>query len=142
MQLRESEGRLGEATARYRQQGVRLAEFESRARHMEEEKKSLLSQSLADVRDQDEAIALRDRKLAAQESRLQIQEEVVSQLRMDVDESARKTLDAEQRALRAERKCRAFEVDAETSREHLRDHVQVRRWNHYPFGPPQTLDNL
>ena len=40
---------------------------------MAEEKKSLLSRSLADVRDQDEAVTLRDRKLAAQESRMQIQ---------------------------------------------------------------------
>lgn len=125
MQLRESEGRLGEATARYRQQGLRLNEIESRAVRMEEEKRSILSRSLVDVRDQDEAVTLRDRKLAAQESRMQIQEEVISQLRMDLDESSRKTLEAEQRALRAERKCRAFEADAETSREHLRDHVQV-----------------
>ena len=124
MQLRESEGRLGEATARYRQQGLRLSEIESRAVRMEAEKKSILSRSLADVRDQDEAVTLRDRKLAAQESRMQIQEEVISNC-MDLDESSRKTLEAEQRALRAERKCRAFEADAETSREHLRDHVQV-----------------
>ena len=121
----QSEGRLGEATARYRQQSVRLSDFESRAMRMAEEKKSLLSRSLADVRDQDEAVTLRDRKLAAQESRMQIQEEVVAQLRADHAESQRKALESEQRAVRAERKCRAFEVDAETSREHLRDHVQV-----------------
>ena len=127
MQLRESEGRLGEATARYRQQGVRLSEFEARALRVEDEKKSMLSRSLADARDQDEAVTLRDRKIAAQETRMQIQEEQLSQLKMDVEEAARKTLEAEQRAVRAERKCRAFETDAEASREHLRDHVQVRK---------------
>ena len=93
---------------------------------MTEEKKSLLSRSLADVRDQDEAVTLRDRKIAAQESRLQIQEEVVAQLRADHAEAQRKALESEQRAVRAERKCRAFETDAEASRERLRDHVQVR----------------
>ena len=127
LQLRESEGRLGEATARYRQQSLRLNQFEGRVSEIEEEKNDILSRSLADVRDHDEAVTLRNRKLMAQESRIGIQEELVGQLRGDLEESNRKLLDSEQRTVRAERKCRAFESDVEASRSHLRDHVQTKR---------------
>ena len=127
LQLRESEGRLGEATARYRQQSLRVNQFEGRVNEIEEEKRDILTRSLADVRDHDEAVTLRNRKLMAQESRITIQEELVGQLRGDLEDSNRKLLESEQRSLRAERKCRAFESDVEASRSHLRDHVQTKR---------------
>ena len=127
LQLRESEGRLGEATARYRQQGLRLKQFEGRLGEIEDEKREILTRSLADVRDHDEAVTLRNRKLQAQETRIQIQEEAVAQLRLDLEDTQRKLVETEQRAVRAERRCTAFENDAETSRSHLRDHVQTKR---------------
>ena len=127
LQLRESEGRLGEATARYRQQSLRLQQFEGKVNEIEEEKREILTRSLADVRDHDEAVTLRNRKLMAQESRITLQEEVVGQLRGDLEDNTRKLLEAEQRAVRSERKCRAFESDVEASRSHLRDHVQTKR---------------
>lgn len=85
LQLRESEGRLGEATARYRQQSLRVNQFEGRVNEIEEEKRDILTRSLADVRDHDEAVTLRNRKLMAQESRITIQEELVGQLRGDLN---------------------------------------------------------
>jgi hypothetical protein len=127
LQLRESEGRLGEATARYRQQSLRLNQFEGRVQAIEEEKNDILTRSLADVRDHDEAVTLRNRKLMAQDTRIAVQEELVGQLRGDLESSQRKLLESEQRTLRSERKCRAFEADVEASRSHLRDHVQTKR---------------
>jgi hypothetical protein len=127
LQLRESEGRLGEATARYRQQSLRIKQFEGRMNEVEEEKNEILSRSLADVRDHDEAVTLRNRKLLAQETRIGIQEELVGQLRVDLEDTKRKLMESEQRTLRSERKCRAFESDVEASRAHLRDHVQTKR---------------
>ena len=63
----------------------------------------------------------------AQDTRIAVQEELVGQLRGDLESSQRKLLESEQRTLRSERKCRAFEADVEASRSHLRDHVQTKR---------------
>ena len=127
LQLRESEGRLGEATARYRQQSLKLQQFEGRMSEVESEKNEILSRSLADVRDHDEAVTLRNRKLMAQESRIEIQEDLVGQLRQDLELTNQKLMEAEQNGLKTERKCLAFERDVEASRSHLRDHAQTKR---------------
>jgi hypothetical protein len=44
-----------------------------------------------------------------------------------LEDTKRKLMESEQRTLRSERKCRAFESDVEASRAHLRDHVQTKR---------------